>query len=144
MAKKKTPTKKPSVGKHPGGRPTKNIKDILPDNWKEIVLEKLNEGASKDEIRRALCNISGKFSLCLWYALEKRDKEFSETIKIGHCLSKGWWEEQGRLNLKTPGINSGLWFMNMKNRFPEDWKDKQEIDQSVEIVVNRKTFNGKG
>lgn len=105
----------------------------LPENWKEIALELFYNGASGSEIRRALSGADGKFSVTRWYALKKKDKEFNEMLEIGLELSKGWWEAAGRLNLKEDGFNHVLWFMNMKNRFPDNWKD---VNRNVVMNVS--------
>jgi len=61
-------------------------------------------------------------------------EEFSNAVKHGLYLSQEWWEEKGREGLfsdpQGPKINSQLWFLNMKNRFADDWRDKQEIEQT--------------
>lgn len=56
---------------------------------------------------------------------------FSDTIKRGLEHSQSWWEEEGRKGLKERNFQAALWFGNMKNRFSKDWKDKQEVEQTV-------------
>lgn len=109
------------IDKKSAGRPMKSTKDF-PDNWKELILNKMKEGASKKEIIADL-NIGSQ----LFYDLIKRDEEFSNTIKRGEDLEEAWWLKKGRENLENKGFNSVLWYMNMKNRF--GWKDKQEKEE---------------
>lgn len=107
------------------GRPAKDVNDVLPENWKDLVLRMSDEGKSEVEIRSELCRVGGKFSIQLWYDLEKRNEEFSETLKIGSQLCQAWWERCGREHLyhgKGTVFETGLWTMNMKNRFK--WTDK--------------------
>lgn len=61
--------------------------------------------------------------------------EFSDAIKKGLRVSRGWWEAKARENLDNPKFQAALWFMNMKNRFQainDDtgefrWADKHEV-----------------
>ena len=110
------------------GRPPITTKD-LPANWQEIILNLSAQGCSDVEIKYELC-VSGtgkkiKFHPDLWNALQKRDAEFSETIKIGKILCEGWWRKQGRVSLKCKVFQTGCWYANMKNRF--GWRDQKEI-----------------
>ncbi|HEB13755.1 MAG TPA: hypothetical protein ENI13_02110 [candidate division CPR3 bacterium] len=59
------------------------------------------------------------------YALIKRDKEFSATIKEAVLLAEAWWMTMGRKNLRRKTFRDVLWYMNMKNRF--GWKDKHDV-----------------
>ena len=59
--------------------------------------------------------------------------EFSNTIKRGLELSQVWWEKQGRTNIQNKDFSWVGWFMNVKNRFPEDWRDKKEIQNKTKI-----------
>jgi len=38
-----------------------------------------------------------------------------------------WWEANGRTNLENRKFNCVLWFMNVKNRFPDDWRDQHHV-----------------
>lgn len=42
------------------------------------------------------------------------------------------WEKIGLFGAKgeIEGFNAASWIFNMKNRFREDWRDKQETDHS--------------
>lgn len=113
------------------GRPLKKIEDCLPVGWQDVILEMSAEGLSDVEIRAKLCLLGGKFNHEIWYALIEREKEFSEIIKKGKVLCQAWWEEQGRKGLHDQYFQPALWFINMKNRFKDDWKDKTDIEHSV-------------
>ena len=67
-----------------------------------------------------------------WNDWEKTNPEFSEAVKRGLVLAQGWWESQGRRGLYQSkdgvNLNPTTWYMNMKNRFRNDWKDRQETD----------------
>lgn len=109
----------------PSGRLKKTIND-LPKDWQTKALDIASKGGSDVEIRVALKIYSND----LWYRLLKDDKVFSETIEKSHLLCQNWWELQGRKNLKAKNFQTGLWTVNMKNRFK--WTDKVDIEHSVD------------
>ena len=112
-------------------------KEGRPSKYKEeynlIVLDMFKEGCSISEIALDL-DISRQ---TIYYWAENIP-EFSYTLKKGLEYSQGWWEKQGRTALYSNNdpmsskINPAMWFMNMKNRFREDWKDKHEVEVATE------------
>jgi len=109
------------------GRPPITCDDLIPD-WEEVALNGYAIGMSDVEVKKLLaspgCRILGNST---WTKLMD-DPIFSETIKRGHELSQAWWEEQGRKGLHNLKFNSGLWYMNMKNR--HGWRDKKPDEVS--------------
>lgn len=59
-----------------------------------------------------------------------RDKnpEFSRAVKAGLDAAQAWWERQGRIATfgGIEGYNATSYIFQMKNRFSEDWRDKQD------------------
>jgi hypothetical protein len=114
-----------------GGRPTKYSPDMAGK-----VDELFSVGASMAEICLEL-NI-GKDA---FYDYLEKYPEFSEAKKKGLFKSQGWWEREGRKSLRDKDFNYTGWYMNMKNRFRDDWNDKQYIEhKNIDVVV--KEFNG--
>ena len=111
----------------PGGRPTKYKARFCED---VILMGK--DGKSLHEMAREL-------DICFDTLNEwrKAKPEFSVSIKKAVALSQGWWEELGRKGAKNGDINPTVWIFNMKNRFRDDWRDKQEVEQSGTISVVR-------
>jgi len=106
-------------------RPQKDL-SVLPRSWKRKVLKLYQDGASDAEIKAIL-----KVSNDLFARWMVDEAEFSETIKKGRIFSQAWWEKLGRENLFTKEFSSTLWFMNMKNRFGRDWRDRYEVQKDV-------------
>ncbi len=112
----------PKEVKNKGGRPTK-YKDDMPAK----VLELFKEGASKAEICLRL-------DICFdtFQDYQEIHPKFSEAVKKGMQISQGWWEMKGRQATvgEVEGFNATSFIFNMKNRFKEDWRDKQEVDNT--------------
>jgi len=135
MTKKKKPEDKLKAG-----RPNINL-DSLDKKWKDLVLELMGEGGSKSEVMAML-----KISTDLYYRWMDEEPEFYETIKEGSRLSQAKWEQVAREGAfgTNPDINPTMMIFNLKNRFPDDWRDKREHEiggngkplQIQEIVFN--------
>lgn len=112
------------------GRPTKYEERMC-----DTVLELMREGASISEVCLDL-------NICrdTFYRWIQENQDFSDTVKSGLELSKGWWEKRGRMGtVGLEEINPTLWFMNMKNRFGHEkpaeniiWRDKQDYNHQSE------------
>ena len=97
-------------------RPTKYKKDLC-----DKVIDFMYEGMSIEEVCYELRICKQTF-----YNWCEAHPEFLDAKKTGESFSQGWWMKNGRIQLENKDFNSGLWYMNMKNRF--GWKDKQETD----------------
>lgn len=92
--------------------------DDLPPNWREIIIEKMGEGHSKEYI----ASIFG-VSFRTIYNLIEREPEFAEAFEIGKARALKWWEENGLAGLweapKQKKINEKMYLLQFRNRFPE-------------------------
>lgn len=73
------------------------------------------------------------------YNWEKKFPEFAEAKAVAFEACRFWWEGQGIQNVlntsesmanvgsNSKSLNSAVWIFNMKNRFPDEWRDKREI-----------------
>lgn len=61
---------------------------------------------------------------------QNNNPEFSDAVKAAEKISQGWWEREGRKATfgGCEGFNATSYIFNMKNRFKDDWRDKQEQD----------------
>lgn len=110
------------------GRPKKTLDDI-PSDWKESMLAAYSEGKSNVWVRARLLDC---ISDDLWYRFIEEEPEFSRTVKAGLSLSQAYWEDLSQdsaSGTNTAGNATSLIF-NMKNRFSDDWREKQEIEHT--------------
>lgn len=122
MTKQKTPEK----GKSKLGRPPKYSDDMLP-----ILIYCGKQGMGVVEMSAEIGITRETFNQ--W---RKDNHAFSDTVKQALALSQAWWERLGREgSAGTAPINPTTWIFNMKNRFKDDWRDKQEVEQSGVTVV---------
>jgi len=91
------------------------------EGWQDIILNMMEEGAGEKEVMVA---VLGK-SYRAWKRLQANDEEFRRIVSFGKVLAQAWWEKQARENLQSRYFQTGLWSMNMKNRF--GWTDKQQF-----------------
>ena len=103
-------------------RPTKYLKRYCED-----VIEWGKKGMSLHEMALKMgINYS---TLNDW---KKNKKEFSESVKRAVEFSQGWWEKLGKEGAAgLRDIQPTTYILNMKNRFKQDWRDKQEIETNT-------------
>lgn len=56
--------------------------------------------------------------------------EFMEAFTLARQHSQVWWEKKGRDSLDKASFQGSVWSRSMAARFPEDWRDKKEIELS--------------
>ena len=97
----------------------------------EKVIELGKEGASKAEMA-AECG-AARSTFDDWL---EANPEFSYAVKEALFFSQAWWEKQGRIATfgGIEGFNATSFIFNMKNRFPDDWREKSE--QTVNMKVS--------
>src|SRR5690606_1482922 len=65
--------------------------------------------------------------------------DFSDSVKTGTEKSRLFWEKagvKGLFNRSESGVgsesfNTANWIFTMKNRFRDEWRDKQEVDHTT-------------
>lgn len=111
------------------GRPT-----IYDPAYCEQLIEHMAEGLSFESFAGAI----GVSKQTLYDWLEA-NPAFLDAKKEGFEQSRLTWEKIGNNLAKTGTGNAVAFIFNMKNRFREDWNDKQQIEHSgpaVKININ--------
>lgn len=104
------------------GRPTKYKPEMI-----DILDGMGGEGEGKAEMAVALGIGRDAF-----IDYQKEHQAFSDAVKRAIQRSQSWWEKKGRLHTfdRGEGFNATSFIFNMKNRFPDDWRDKVENDNT--------------
>jgi hypothetical protein len=84
------------------------------------------------------------FSVAKKEGLDK-NRLFWEKLAIDHILNKSDSEFQGSSSSRS--LNATVWIFNMKNRFPQEWRDKRDIEvtenSTLAEKVNKARSKGK-
>lgn len=83
----------------------------------------------------------------------KANPEFADAKSIAVEKARLFWEEEGLKGIwnhkEGPNLNTALWFINMKNRFPDEWRDKRDApekpDEEDDFIdqEHERVFGGK-
>lgn len=108
-----------SAPKHPGGRPSKYDPAMC-----ETVVELGKQGKSRHQIAARL-----DIAMATLQNWEKAHPEFVAATTRARELAQDWWENAGQNGLMAERFNAQLWWHQVRNRFPADYRDK--IDHAV-------------
>ena len=122
-------------------------------DWKQIMLDKYQEGGSDSEVRAMLRklrrdtgpkNVYRGFGYTTWQRLLKDEPSFKAVVEEGRDAAKAWWEERARLAAigEAKGNPANLIFA-LKNRV--GYTDRQEVkhDGTAMPVFTVVTSDGK-
>jgi hypothetical protein len=106
----------------PAGRPSK-----FKEEFCQLVIDCGREGMSKAEMSAEIGINYDTFDR--W---QNEIPQFTEAVKEAVRLSQAWWEKNGRIATfgGHEGFNATSYIFQMKNRFPQDWRDKRDIDHT--------------
>ena len=101
----------------------------------ERIIDLGREGAGQCEMA---ADLDIHYSTFLAWQTEK--PEFSDAVKQAVRLSQAWWEREGRKGTfgEYKGFNATSYIFQMKNRFSDDWRDKQDVEHSGAIETTTK------
>lgn len=109
------------------GRPT----DYKPE-YCQMLIDHMAEGFSFESFA-AVVKVN-RDTLYNWVSIHP---DFSDAKKAGFEESRLTWEQIGRDIAKKGEGNATAFIFNMKNRFREDWNDKQTIEhQGAKVNVS--------
>lgn len=57
----------------------------------------------------------------------KSHPDFFSALSRAKALEQAHWEDLGHLGIGADKFNSGVWSKSMAARFPDEWRDKQEV-----------------
>ncbi len=106
-----------------GGRPS----DYKPEYCDQLV-QHMAQGLSFE----AFAGVIGCVKGTLYNWAEQHD-EFLYAKKRGIEACRLFWEKagiDGLMNKDGVSMNATVWIFNMKNRFKEEWADKQQLEHS--------------
>ena len=58
-------------------------------------------------------------------------KEFMDAVNQARELALVWWEDLGQEMVREGTGNATMFIFQTKNRFPDDYRDKREIEATV-------------
>jgi len=124
-------TKKQKPEGYVFGSPTKYKPEFC-----QRAIDVMQKGGSRREVCLDLSIAYQTFLDWINPAKSNHQPDFMEAVKVGDNLCQAWWEMKGREGTfgEIDGMNATMYQFNMKNRFKEDWRDKQEIVQTTTIV----------
>lgn len=70
----------------------------------------------------------------LW---EQEHPEFSAAVKEARAAAVLWWEQRNRNLAMTGEGNATAIIFGLKNRAPEEWRDKTETEHSGAVQVTK-------
>jgi predicted transcriptional regulator len=123
----------------PAGRPSE-----YDPSYCDKVIELGSAGAGKAEIAAEIGVTRN--TIDNWAAAHP---EFLIAITHAKELSAGWWEKQGRLGIHAKDFNANAYSLQVRNRFPDDWRDRSEskttlaADSSISGLFQRVAESGK-
>jgi hypothetical protein len=99
------------------GRPSK-----FKPEYCERLIQHMSEGLS-------FRSFAGEIDVCFdtLYEWEKVHKIFSDAKRLGVAKSLLTWERIGLAD----EMSTGTYCFNMKNRFPDEWKDRHDVVQQT-------------
>lgn len=109
------------------GRPTK-----YKEEYCDLVIEHMEQGLSVESFA-AIVDVS-KSTIYEWI---KEHPQFSDAVNKGFDKSRLFWERAGLKGMFTESgttFNATTWIFNMKNRFKDEWRDKQETENNHNIT----------
>jgi hypothetical protein len=111
------------------GRPTK-----YKPEYDQMLIDHMAKGYSFESFAGRI-KVAGS-TIYEW--VEKHDA-FREAKKKAFEENRFFWEGAGLEGLYMGGkdnpFNSTIWIFNMKNRFPKQWRDRQEIKQESKVTL---------
>ena len=106
--------------KHAGGRPSKYAPELC-----RRAIDLGRQGKSRTQIAAALD--VDRDTLTNW---ERARPEFFGAMLRARELAQAWWEDEGQKGIWDRQFNANAYRLQVTNRFPNEWRDKQSHEHS--------------
>lgn len=113
-----------TVKKEPGESPSTQLFQSKYDpEFARRVVELGREGKSLAQIAATFCVAARTMNR--W---SEAHAEFAEALDLAKTYAQAWWEDKGQAGI-TMGkrFNTAAWIFQMKNRFADDYRERQEV-----------------
>lgn len=110
-----------------GGRPSK-YDPAFCDQVRSFLKEGYSVAAFAGSIGVAVSTVN------LW---RNEHSEFSDAVKDGQAAAILWWENRARAVAAGEDGNPTLVIFGLKNRAPDEWRDKTETEHSGEVGIRK-------
>jgi hypothetical protein len=67
---------------------------------------------------------------------EDAHPEFSAALTRAAAHAQAHWEDLGQHNIKDRDFNSSVWSRSMAARFPDDWREKNDVNMNGTLQVS--------
>lgn len=107
------------------GRPSK-----YKEEYCDHIVKFMSDGSSKVQWCAEI-----EISYDAFLRWQKENDKFHESVKRAELKCQSWWEKKSKSAIfgEVEGFNATGYIFNMKNRFPDFYKDKQEIDMNAKV-----------
>ena len=98
-------------------------------NYQEAMIEGYSDGKSDTWIRAKVFDGVAHATFTGWL----ENDQFLACVKRGHAFSQSYWEDisQDHANGGNSDANATSLIFNMSNRFKDDWKQRQSVEQTT-------------
>lgn len=149
-------SKKKKIAPNPVGKPTLYLEEYC-----DKLIEHMASGLSYESFAALVKNFGRRMGVNrnTLYDWEKVHPEWCEAKEIGHEHCRFYWEKLGIEHVvnksdslgdgisSSRSLNAAVWSLNMRNRFRDEWREKQagEEDKTVthigKITVQQPDLN---
>lgn len=108
-----------------------------PTNYDPAYCEQVIELGAKGKSRAQMAAHIGcsRQTMSEW---EAKHPEFADATTRARDLALAWWEQAGQVGMFMKGFNANAFSLQIRNRFPEDYRDKK--DHEVNLTTHEQAL----
>lgn len=105
-----------------------------PTDYRPEFCERVIDWGAQGKSRTWICSELGvvRQTVRTWEGLYP---DFLAAMERAMVLSQRWWEDKGQENIQAERFQASMWSRSMAARFPDEWREKSEVDMSARIQV---------